>query len=326
MSLFLETVFLILTIAIIITSCSIDEISIDDAKTDIEAITFNVIYSWFVNSDKNSLQRLFADDFDIKFNNLSQNSMDLLLNIKTSMAISDADFITDIINIQYDESNIYDKGHYYFYNNKNQVIDGGKYEIIWRYSDLSPKYLIQSLEIKTWMTRENKNNLYFDEHEMGVFWVKFWDFLYDLNDENNEFMINNFLKMFSINFEFNFVDTKDIERILFGRKELIEWMKNYHFKGIFGKDRLLIHKNNNIKMYKISGWQSAFEADIVLMDRKTKNILKEERWRIIAGYDIINRKFYRFTQFYDDNLFNQEIKQIQKRFPFAKDIINKNEL
>ena len=105
--------------------------------------------------------------------------------------------------------------------------------------------------------------------------------------------------------------------MLFGRKQLIEWM---YQQEMYGKDRLLYHKRDNIIMYKISGWQCVFEANIVLVNRENKNIIKEERWYIIMGFDLINRKFYRATQYYDEYLFNREIRQLQKRFPNARQI------
>ena len=316
---------------------AINEISLDDAKTDIEAITFNLIYHWLIMSDHQSLETLFAEDLDISFNDLSDISIDLLLNIKASMKISDGDLILDIIDISYNDNDndndndepllIYDNGHYYFYNEKNLIVDGGKYEIIWKLSKSAPKYIIKSFKIKSSVNELNKNNLYFDEDEMGRYWIKMWDNLEDLNDKTDENMINKFLNRFSINFEFNFVDTKDIERILFGRKQFIEWMNNYDNKGLFGKDRLLIHKKeDDIMMIKISPWKSAFAANVVLKDRKTNKNLKEERWFIIMGYDVINRKFYRATQFYDEQLFIDQVNQIQKRFPFARHKLPKNEL
>ena len=93
---------------------------------------------------------------------------------------------------------------------------------------------------------------------------------------------------------------------------------------MYGKDRLLEHKRDNIVMYKISGYQCAFEADVILTNRKNRDIIREERWYIIMGFDLINRKFYRATQFYDQILFNREIQQIQKRFPNARQITQKH--
>lgn len=310
----------------------IEEISLDDAKTDIEAITFNLIYEWFIVVDHQSLQTLFADDLELSFNDLSDNSIDLLLNIKTSMKITDGDLILDTIDISYEDNDgdepllIYDNGHYYFYDDKNLIVDTGKYQIIWKLSKSAPKYIIKSFKIKSSVTKSNLNNLYLDEHEMGVKWVQFWDDLRDLDDKNNQDQIDKFLNKFSVNFEFNFVDTKDIERILFGRKQFFEWMNNYDNEGLFGKDRLLIHNEEDIMMVKISPWQSAFAANIILKDRKSNKDLKEERWFIIMGYDVMTRKFYRATQFYDEELFIQEVNEIQKRFPLARQRLPKNEL
>lgn len=71
-------------------------------------------------------------------------------------------------------------------------------------------------------------------------------------------------------------------------------------------------------MFKISPWQSCLEADVILADRKTEQILREERWYIIMGYDVMDRQFYKASKFYDKSLFDREVQAIQKRFPLAR--------
>eukprot|EP01084_Bolivina_argentea_P249903 418503_1 len=328
MSLFLKT--LLFTFVIL----HAEEISVEDARIDIEAINFNLVYTWLVHNDRKSIFSLFTDDAIVTINDATvdtgnyqtDHSIDLLLKFKTLMEITDGDFMTNTIDISSDDNIVLitETGQYYFYNEKNIIVDAGTYETIWKLNDLAPKYLITSITIQS--VGSNENNLYFDEHDMGVFWVQFWDSIGELNDKNIQQIINDFLSRFSIYFELNFVDTNDVERVLYGRKQLIEWMSNYNGNGMYGSDRLILHRNEDIIMFKLSPWQSVFEANVVLINRKTRDILKEERWLFIMGYDVINRQFYRATQFYDEMLLDKEIRQIQKRFPFARDKLPKKEL
>ena len=299
------------------------DISLDDARIEIEALDFNFIYSWLIKQETADILQLFASDFNVTIDDQTDSTIDLLLIFKDSLDITDGDLITDSIDISYsniDKVIISESGHYYFYNANNEILDAGIYETKWLLNpQTAPKYVIRSISFDTFVSNQNEENLYFDEHEMGTLWVRFWDNLHDLDDKSDENTINHFLSPFSDNFEFNFVDTMDIERVLYGKQSLLEWMNNYHGQGIYGAERLIAHKNENVIMFKLSPWQSVFEADVVLLDRKTNAVLMEERWHIIMGYDVMNRQFYRTTQFYDQHLFLKEINQIQPRFPFARD-------